>query len=49
MSKQKNDSRIEKRKNEILGLFLITFAAISYFAIFSGSAGLLGNYISSAY
>jgi len=49
MSKQKNDTRIEKRKNEILGLFLITFAAISYFAIFSRSAGLLGNYISSAY
>ncbi|MFN2340223.1 MAG: DNA translocase FtsK 4TM domain-containing protein, partial [Halanaerobium sp.] len=36
-------------KNEILGLFLITFAAISYFAIFSNSAGLLGNYISTAY
>jgi S-DNA-T family DNA segregation ATPase FtsK/SpoIIIE len=49
MNEQKNDSRIEKRKNEILGLFLITFAAISYFAIFSSSAGLLGNYISSAY
>jgi S-DNA-T family DNA segregation ATPase FtsK/SpoIIIE len=49
MSKQKNDPKIEKRKNEILGLFLITFAAISYFAIFSNSAGLLGNYISNAY
>ncbi|TDO73027.1 DNA translocase FtsK [Halanaerobium saccharolyticum] len=49
MSKQKNNPKIEKRKNEILGLFLITFAAISYFAIFSNSAGLLGNYISSAY
>ncbi|RCW55665.1 DNA translocase FtsK [Halanaerobium sp. ST460_2HS_T2] len=49
MSEQKTDSRIEKRKNEILGLFLITFAAISYFAIFSHSAGLLGNYISRAY
>ncbi len=49
MSKQKNDPKIEKRKNEILGLFLITFAAISYFAIFSDSAGLLGNYIRSAY
>ena len=49
MSKQKNDPKIEKRKNEILGLFLITFAVISYFAIFSGSAGLVGNYISSAY
>ena len=49
MSKQKNDPKIEKRKNEILGLFLITFAAISYFAIFSNSAGLLGDYISNAY
>lgn len=49
MSKQKNDPKIEKRKNEILGLFLITFAVISYFAIFSNSAGLLGNYISTAY
>src|SRR6056297_1303195 len=49
MSKQKNDPKLEKRKNEILGLFLITFAAISYFAIFSNSAGLLGNYISTAY
>ncbi|RAK11165.1 DNA translocase FtsK [Halanaerobium saccharolyticum] len=49
MSKQKNDPKLEKRKNEILGLFLITFAAISYFAIFSNSAGLLGNYISNAY
>jgi len=49
MSKQKNDPKIEKRKNEILGLFLITFAAISYFAIFNSSAGLLGNYISKAY
>ena len=49
MSKQKNDPKIEKRKNEILGLFLITFAAISYFAIFNNSAGLLGNYISTAY
>lgn len=49
MSDQKNDPKIEKRKNEILGLFLITFAAISYFAIFSNSAGLLGNYMSRAY
>ena len=49
MSKQKNVPKTEKRKNEILGLFLITFAVISYFAIFSGSAGLVGNYISSAY
>ena len=49
MSKQKNDPKLEKRKNEILGLFLITFAAISYFAIFSNSAGLVGNYISTAY
>ena len=49
MSKEKKDLKIEKRKNEILGLFLITFAAISYFAIFSNSAGLLGDYISIAY
>ena len=49
MSKQKNIAKIEKRKNEILGLFLITFAVISYFAIFSSSAGILGNYISTAY
>ncbi len=49
MSNQKNDPKIEKRKNEILGLFLITFAAISYFAIFSKSAGLLGNYMSRGY
>ncbi|MGM0548127.1 MAG: DNA translocase FtsK 4TM domain-containing protein, partial [Bacillota bacterium] len=49
MSNKKNDSQIEKRKNEILGLFLITFAAISYLAIFSNSAGLLGNYLSNAY
>jgi S-DNA-T family DNA segregation ATPase FtsK/SpoIIIE len=49
MSDRKNDPKIEKRKNEILGLFLITFAAISYFAIFSNSAGLLGNYMSRAY
>ncbi|MGM0499656.1 MAG: DNA translocase FtsK 4TM domain-containing protein [Bacillota bacterium] len=49
MSDQKNDPKIEKRKNEILGLFLITFAAISYFAIFSKSAGLLGDYMSKGY
>lgn len=49
MSNKKNDPQIEKRKNEILGLFLITFAAISYLAIFSNSAGLLGNYLSNAY
>ncbi|CCU79203.1 Cell division protein FtsK [Halanaerobium saccharolyticum subsp. saccharolyticum DSM 6643] len=49
MSDQKNDPKIEKRKNEILGLFLITFAAISYFAIFNKSAGLLGNYMSKGY
>ncbi|PXV69358.1 FtsK/SpoIIIE family DNA translocase [Halanaerobium congolense] len=49
MSDQKNDPKIERRKNEILGLFLITFAAISYFAIFSNSAGLLGDYMSKAY
>lgn len=49
MSNKNNDPRIEKRKNELLGLFLITFAAISYFAIFNDSAGLLGDYISSAY
>ncbi|KXS50330.1 FtsK/SpoIIIE family DNA translocase [Halanaerobium congolense] len=49
MSDQKNDPKIERRKNEILGLFLITFAAISYFAIFSNSAGLLGDYMSRGY
>lgn len=49
MSKQKIDPKIEKRKDEILGLFLITFAIISYFAIFSNSAGFLGDYLSSAY
>src|SRR6056297_2183762 len=49
MSDQKNDPKIEKRKNEILGLFLITFASISYFAIFNKSAGLLGNYMSKGY
>lgn len=49
MSDQKNDPKIEKRKNEILGLFLITFAAISYFAIFSKSAGFLGDYMSQGY
>nr|WP_255666619.1 DNA translocase FtsK [Halanaerobium polyolivorans] len=32
-----------------MGLFLITFAAISYFAIFSSSAGLIGDSISAAY
>lgn len=44
-----DNNQIEKRKNEILGLFLITFAVLSYFAIFSSSAGLLGDYISTAY
>jgi S-DNA-T family DNA segregation ATPase FtsK/SpoIIIE len=46
---KKNDPKIEKRKDELLGLFLITFAAISIFAVFSGSAGLIGNTLKSAY
>ncbi|MCC3143869.1 DNA translocase FtsK [Halanaerobium sp. Z-7514] len=49
MAKNKKDLKLEKRKNELLGLFLITFAAISYFAIFSSSAGLIGDSISAAY
>ncbi|MFW6273482.1 MAG: DNA translocase FtsK 4TM domain-containing protein [Halanaerobium sp.] len=46
---KKNDPKIEKRKDELLGLFLITFAAISIFAVFSSSAGLIGNTLKSAY
>ena len=49
MAKNKKDLKLEKRKNELLGLFLITFAAISFFAIFSSSAGLIGDSISAAY
>ncbi|ADQ14724.1 FtsK/SpoIIIE family DNA translocase [Halanaerobium hydrogeniformans] len=49
MAKNKQDLKLEKRKNELLGLFLITFAAISFFAIFSSSAGLIGDSISAAY
>lgn len=49
MSQQKIDAKTEKRKNEILGLFFITFAIISYFAILSDSAGILGDYLSRGY
>lgn len=49
MEESKIDSKLEKRKNEILGLFLIAFALISFFAIFNSSAGLIGNYLSQAY
>jgi len=49
MSGKNSNHNIEKRKDELLGLFLITFAAVSIFAVFSSSAGIIGNKISSAY
>ncbi|MGM0601725.1 MAG: DNA translocase FtsK 4TM domain-containing protein [Bacillota bacterium] len=49
MSKKNKNSTIEKRKNEILGIFFITLGIISGISLLSTSAGMLGSFISRLY
>ncbi|RCW51530.1 DNA translocase FtsK [Halanaerobium sp. MA284_MarDTE_T2] len=44
-----NKNHIEKRKNEILGIFFITLGIISGISLLSSSAGMLGSFISRLY
>ncbi len=49
MAENKESKNIEKRKNEILGILLITLGAVSGIALFSSTGGVIGDTLTEYY